>query len=245
MMTFMLRRLQLHGPADIAHKEGHRPSDSGELAVVDKHDPARTKQSSQIEQVDEHKVEAMVPVDKGEVEATTLTEEPGQDDLRLVGKVIDQFSHPSLGQHLKAAVPEPNFLVGIDNHVPWVGSTRTQKTLTDVQSRNGIAEPHFNGVNGTVTDHTVPECLSLRLVDSHWEDVVHRPVERRDDCGAGHQSFDDLTQLLDRCLTHGFHCHSGRARRQWIVQPSVEDVKPKPVLGGVVVQPTQGPKPLE
>jgi len=75
----------------------------------------------------------MVPVDEAEVEATAFTEESGQDDLRFVGIVIDHVRHSRISEHLKAAVPEPILLMGIDDHVPRVGPSRAQKALADVQ----------------------------------------------------------------------------------------------------------------
>jgi hypothetical protein len=68
MMIIIVRRCLLDSPVEVAQKKCDCAFHSGKVVVIEDDDPAPPHQAPQVEQVDEHAVEAVVAVDESEVD---------------------------------------------------------------------------------------------------------------------------------------------------------------------------------
>src|SRR5919107_2570271 len=107
----------LTGPAQVRGKERGRAGDAGQLVVVEEDYPPGSYQAAEVEEVDEAPLEAVVPVDEGEVEGPGSIEEGGQRVLGVFGGELHNPPDPRLVEKLQAAVGKPRGLVGVYCHM--------------------------------------------------------------------------------------------------------------------------------
>jgi len=70
-----------HGPPEVRRDEAHRLPDRGQLVVVEEYDTASVDQPSEVDEIEEDAIEAMVPIDEGNIEASSFVQQAGQRDL--------------------------------------------------------------------------------------------------------------------------------------------------------------------
>ena len=102
-MEVVLRGLFFELPIEIGQEERGCAPDGGQLIVVEEQDSAGTDEAAEIRKVQEDPVEAVIAVDKGEVEGTAFRQELRQDDLRWVGVELDETGDPGLIEELQTA----------------------------------------------------------------------------------------------------------------------------------------------
>jgi len=101
--------------------------------AVRRSDPSCAQEATEVDEVEENSVEAVVAVHEREVEAPTFTDEPRQCDLRLLGVVLNQRRNSDLLEELQTAVGEPRCLVGVHDDVSCGGVAVGAQAFADEQ----------------------------------------------------------------------------------------------------------------
>src|SRR5438552_2198226 len=117
MVQFVPAALLLDTPVQVCRVEGYGAPDPWKLVVVEKDDAALAQQPAEVEEVDEHAVEPMVPVQERKIEAALLPEKLRQGDLRQFRVKLDQRADSGLFERLQAAVGKACFLERIESDV--------------------------------------------------------------------------------------------------------------------------------
>jgi hypothetical protein len=107
--------------------------------------PPRAHEATEVNEVEEDAVEAMVPVDEGEVEAPAFAQHPRQDDLRLLGMVLYELGDARLIEELQAAAGKSARLERVDGHIAGRGGSVREQALADEERRAIVLE---DGVAG-------------------------------------------------------------------------------------------------
>ena len=118
-------------PPQVCHEEGRGASNRGKLIVIEEDDSPGVHEMPEVDEVEEHSVEAMIAVDEAEVEAPALLEESRQHDLRILSVVLDELRDPRLVKGLQAAVGEPRRLVRVDDDVPRASPVVREQAFED------------------------------------------------------------------------------------------------------------------
>jgi hypothetical protein len=119
---------------------------AGEPRVVGEDDSTLLQQSGRVDQVEEHALEAMVAVEKREIELPALCEQPREHDLRFVRVELDEVTDTCLFEDLQ---PDPEVrrpvvwqrseLVRVGGDVPHGPAVR-QQPFEHEESREPEAE---------------------------------------------------------------------------------------------------------
>lgn len=120
-MEIVRRRDLLVLPADVRDEERGGPRHAGQLVVVEEDDPGGAEQSSEIPEVDEDAVEAMVSIDDGNVEAAAFLEKARQRELGRPRVELDEIRDACLVEELQSDVAEPGVLVRVEHEMPRLG----------------------------------------------------------------------------------------------------------------------------
>src|SRR5215475_5793783 len=104
MVVLVAGSLFLHTPVQVLHVKGNGGSDPRKLVVIKKNDAALTQQPTEVEEIDKHAVEPMVPVHEREIKAALLPEERRQRGLRHLCVKLHQRPDARLLEYLKSAV---------------------------------------------------------------------------------------------------------------------------------------------
>src|SRR5205814_6520772 len=107
MVQLVAAALLLHAPVQVRQVEGNGAADSGKLVVVEKDDAALAQQPAEVEEVNEHAVEPMVPVQERKIKAALLLEKPRQGDLRHLRVKLHQRADSGLLERLQTTVGKP------------------------------------------------------------------------------------------------------------------------------------------
>jgi hypothetical protein len=68
------RRDLFDRPAKVSHGERRRPTDRGQLVVLQEHDPSLSHEAPGVEQGDEHPIESVAAIDERKIEAAAIVE---------------------------------------------------------------------------------------------------------------------------------------------------------------------------
>jgi len=115
MLLMRLGCLGQH-PSKIGEVKRDRAPNAGKLVIIDEDDPARLHKPAEIEEVDEHTIEAVITVYEGEIETHSPPQQVREQDLGTALDVIDEVAHSSVFEQLESAVSEPGVLVGVDGY---------------------------------------------------------------------------------------------------------------------------------
>src|SRR5581483_12344580 len=113
MKVAVIARL-LACPAEVGQAEGDRAGDRRQLVVVDEDDSAAADEPAEIDEVEKDGVKAVVAVDERQIEAAAVAQEARQDDLRLLGMMLDEFGKARFLDGHEPAAAEPRLLVRVD-----------------------------------------------------------------------------------------------------------------------------------
>ena len=69
MVAVILWRRFLYTPVEVGQKERNGASNPREVVIIDKDDAAPAQQSTEIEEIDEHAIEAMVSIHEAKIES--------------------------------------------------------------------------------------------------------------------------------------------------------------------------------
>jgi len=96
MVIVLAWRLFLHMPIEVGQEERNGAPDPGKVVVIENDDAAPAQQASKVEEIQEHAVEAMVPIHEREIELAPFREERRQSDLGDLSVVLDEGADASL-----------------------------------------------------------------------------------------------------------------------------------------------------
>jgi hypothetical protein len=194
MVVVVLGRRLFRRPTEVRDTEPGGRLHRRQLKVVDHHDAAGLEKPAEVDQVEKHAVEAVIPVDEGEVEPSPGGEEPGKRDLRLLREVLDARTDARVVQKLEAAAGESRELVRIDRNVASVRIPGGEQAVADEQRRDAVPEADFDRPSGALLNDPLTKCAALGERHGDGEDVVRGAI------GAG-----DQTARLFHAVQGGCH----------------------------------------
>jgi hypothetical protein len=103
-MEIVRGRNLLKRPAQVRQEERGRSRDRRQLVIVDEHDPSRTYEPPEEDEVGEDPVKAVVAINERQVEAPCFAEETRQRGQRLLLMVFHHLSDSRLLKELQSAV---------------------------------------------------------------------------------------------------------------------------------------------
>ena len=118
LVTIVLSRLLLDPPPEVVQEEGHRSSDPREVVVIEEDHASPAEQTTEVEEIEEHAVEPVVPIHESEVELASRLEEGRQGDLGHLIVMLHERADTRFGEHLEPAVRKPSRLERIENYMP-------------------------------------------------------------------------------------------------------------------------------
>ena len=83
-------------------------------------------------QIQEDSIEAVVAVDKPEIEAPTFLQKPWKHNLGLLGVAFHEVADTRLLEDLQPAVAKPPRLTGIEHNMPGGRIAVQKQAFTDV-----------------------------------------------------------------------------------------------------------------
>jgi hypothetical protein len=123
--------LVFDGPAEVRDAEPHGVRRSGKLNIIYEDDGTLPQEPAGVDEVEEHGLEPVVPIDEGEIELPAVSEEAGEQNLRLLAVELDEVANTGLFQRLNsdAGVFRPtrrsfNELVRVGGDMTPAGSVR-------------------------------------------------------------------------------------------------------------------------
>ncbi|HEY5989310.1 MAG TPA: hypothetical protein VIV12_23455 [Streptosporangiaceae bacterium] len=113
------------------------------MVVIEEDDSAGAKQPPEVDEVEENGVKAVVAVDEGKIELTTLAEQAGERSLRFLVVVRHHVGDTGLIEKLQPAVSKTCFLHRVDDDMTGAGSppASSPSQAADPRPPAGLAEP--------------------------------------------------------------------------------------------------------
>jgi hypothetical protein len=111
-----------------------------QLVVIDEDDPARAYEPSEVDEVEEDPVEAVVAIHERQVKTPGFAEEARKRDLRLFRVMFYHLRDPRLFQELQPAIRKSRRLVGVQGDVSRHRVRVPEQALANEESRDAVAE---------------------------------------------------------------------------------------------------------
>jgi hypothetical protein len=172
-MVFVLSwRLFFYKPIEVGQEKGNSASDPGNVVVVENDDAAPAQQAPKVEEIQEHAVEAMVPIHEREMELASFLEERRQSDLRDLIVVLHEGVDAGLLEYLEAAVGESPCLKRIQGYMTRIRISGSNQAFADVERRDAIREADLNGPGRLLSKNPSREGFSFSGTDGDCADVM-------------------------------------------------------------------------
>ena len=179
--------LVLDSPAEVRDAEPDRVSRSGKLSVIYEGDAPLLQEPTGVDEVKEHSLEPMVPIDEGKIELSALSEETGEHNLRLLAEELNEITNTGLCQYLKpdASVRrrvnwQSADLIRIGGDVTPVRPVR-EHPFADEQRRDREAKSGFQRPVSALGSDPVKEGKSLLAADRDGKQITSATIRLSDD----------------------------------------------------------------
>ena len=154
--------------------------DAREVVVIDKDDATLGKEPSEIEEIEEHGIESMVPVDEREIELAALLEEGRECDLGNLIKVLHERPHARFQEYLETAIGESCGLKWVQSKMSRVQAAGSNQAIADVQRGEPVGEANLYRSRGILSKNPFSKGFALAGADGNSANVVRRLVRVRD-----------------------------------------------------------------
>ncbi len=172
MVIVLSWRLFLYTPIEVGQEKGNSASDPGKVVVIENDDAAPAQQAPKVEEIQEHAVEAMVPIHEPEIELAPFFEERRQSDLRDLIVVLHEGVDARLLEYLEAAVGESSCLKRIQDYMTRIRIPGSNQAFADVERRDAITEADLNGLGRLLSKNPSREGFSFSGTDGDCADVM-------------------------------------------------------------------------
>jgi hypothetical protein len=176
MVVVLSWRLFLYTPIEVGQEKGNSASDPGKVVVIENDDASPAQQTPKVEEIQEHAVEAMVPIHEREIELAPFLEKRRQSDLRDLIVVLHEGVDTRFLEYLEAAVGESPCLKRIQNYMTRIRMPGTNQAFADAERRDAIREANLDGPGRLLSKNPSGEGFSFSGADGDCADVVCGPV---------------------------------------------------------------------
>lgn len=126
----------------------------------------------EIEDVDEHPLKAVIPVDERQIEPLAGGEEPRKDDLRFLWVMFNQIGQSRFSDEAESQIGEPGRLVWVDDNMGRRPMIPGDQAFAYEEGRQPISQSDLDRPGGSLPQDPVPEVFALGATDCDWEKDV-------------------------------------------------------------------------